>query len=184
VESAGVPEVNGEYLFVDIKNNAGFYARTGVYREKEVRFTLYKCSLRNGGFQWFISITPDNNEPGTTNDVDFYFALSKSHDYLPPSQWSKLNVTHTRDPCPKLRLVRKPVTEDSEEELVASGVGEDNKEQQLEESTVFNTSSFNSSFNSIENGNDSDSDKESLMMVADETGLIDESFTSQFSDRE
>jgi hypothetical protein len=185
VETAGVPEVNGEYFFVDIKNNAGFYARTAVYREKEVRFTLYKCSLRNGGFQWFISITPDNNEPGTTNDIDFYYAIAKTHDYLPPSQWSKLTVAHTRDPCPKLRLVRKPVAEDTEEDVEGPSVVEsENKEQQLDESGVFNMNSFNSSFNSIENGNDSDSDKESLMMVADETGLNDESFASHFSDRE
>lgn len=115
LENAGVPEVNGEYNFVDLKNHAGYYSRTGVYRDNVTsKFTLYKCSLRNGGFQWFISITPDNMEPGTTSDIDFYYAPAKAHDYLPPTQWLKLNSTHTRDPAPKVRLVRKPLPDGDE----------------------------------------------------------------------
>ncbi len=113
LENAGVPEVNGEYHFVDLKNHAGYYSRTGPYREKDAKFTLYKCSLRNGGFQWFVSITPENMEPGTTSDMDFYYAPAKTHDYLPPAQWTRLNANHTRDPAPKVRFAKKESSDEA-----------------------------------------------------------------------
>jgi hypothetical protein len=64
VEGAGVPEVNGEYKFNSLKHDSGFYIRRADYNGKPAKFTLYKCSLSNGGFQWFISITPEDMEPG------------------------------------------------------------------------------------------------------------------------
>ena len=67
VDGAGVPEVNGEYKFHSIKHDAGFYIRRAEYNGKAAKFTLYKCSLSNGGYQWFISITPEEMEPGVYN---------------------------------------------------------------------------------------------------------------------
>ena len=61
---AGLPCTNGVYKFVQFKNNAGYFNRIGEWEGKKVNFTLYKCTVNNGGFQWFISITPDGSEPG------------------------------------------------------------------------------------------------------------------------
>jgi hypothetical protein len=64
VEGAGTSEVNGDYRFCDIKENAGYYSRNGVMNGKQSKFTIYKCSLQQGGFQWYLSITPDDMLPG------------------------------------------------------------------------------------------------------------------------
>jgi hypothetical protein len=171
VENAGVPEVNGDYHFCDLKNNAGYYSRSGSYKEKESKFTLYKCSLRNGGFQWFISITPEGMEPGTTNDIDFYFAPAKVQDYLPPTQWNRLSAQHTRDPAPRVRLVRVKNDEDedgNDEDELLPGL-----ENELTQANLSNLSD--------NNPNDSDS-VESDLLVADET-VMDDSF-GPYSDNE
>lgn len=88
VEDAGCSLVNGDYEFEAIKNAAGYYQRyvstattsstsSSPSSSSLDRLTLYKCSLQNGGYQWFISITPPGCEPGTKNDIDFYFAPAK-----------------------------------------------------------------------------------------------------------
>lgn len=74
VEGAGAAHVNGDYTFDAVKCNAGYYSRT----DGGNKYTLYKCSLQNGGYQWFLSITPPGMEPGTKNDIDFYFASAKA----------------------------------------------------------------------------------------------------------
>lgn len=98
--------MNGEYTFKDIKANAGYYDRIGEYHGKPARFTLYKCSLKNGGYQWFISTTPDGHEPGTSHDTDFYYCHAKLQDKIPPTNWHRTQGTHTRDPPPQVRFVR------------------------------------------------------------------------------
>ncbi len=108
VEGAGSQEVNGEYKFVDIKSNAGSFRRDGIFQGQPVKFTLYKCSVQNSGFQWFISITPEGHEPGTRHDIDFYYALCKhGHDaLLPPTAWGQLNNASTsRLPVPTVKCI-------------------------------------------------------------------------------
>jgi hypothetical protein len=117
VDGAGTSEVDGEYLFVSLKNHAGFFERHGEYGGHTARFTIYKCSLKNGGFQWFLSITPDNVEPGTSQDIDFYYAPAKHPDKLPPLNWSCLTTPHCRDPAPRVECVRCDVP------LVAAAAG-------------------------------------------------------------
>lgn len=108
VTGAGVEEVNGEYHFMEIKNNAGFYERQAPFNGSPTnsRFTLYKCHLKSGGFQWFISITPEGIEPGTSQDVDFYYAVAKAIERLPPQIWHIMNTQFTRDPPPRVECIR------------------------------------------------------------------------------
>jgi hypothetical protein len=115
VENAGIPEVNGEFTFVNVKNNAGSYARSCNYKNKEVKFTLYKCSTRNGGYHWFISITPEGMAPGTSDDIDFYYCPAKIEDFAPPKHgWKKTSSTQTRDPAPEVRYVQISITIDDD----------------------------------------------------------------------
>lgn len=90
VQDAGVPEVNGIYKFVNIMYDSGYYAREGQYQGKSVKFTIYRCNVSSGHFQWFISITPDNCNPGTTSDIDFYIGTGSrgSIDPFPPKLWN------------------------------------------------------------------------------------------------
>jgi hypothetical protein len=87
LEGAGVPEVDGEYAFVSIKHGGGYYGREGTYQGQPARFTLYKCNLKNGDYQWFLCITPGNEDPGSFGDVDFYYEPAKLADKLPPLMW-------------------------------------------------------------------------------------------------
>lgn len=93
VRDAGIVEVNGLYKFVDIMQDAGYFARESTYLGKPVRFTLYKCHVNTGQYQWFISITPENSNPGTSNDIDFYIANGHrgASDRYPPKLWSPVN---------------------------------------------------------------------------------------------
>ena len=95
------PEVNGIYNFVAFKQNAGYYSRLGSYDGNPALFTLYKCTVNNGGYQWFISVTPEGLEPGTNRDVDFYFSHAKSEFYgnhLPPKTFGPLNPQVDKQP--------------------------------------------------------------------------------------
>jgi hypothetical protein len=106
LSGAGSPEVNGEYIFAGFKAQAGSYERHSLYNGKESRFILYKCPLRSGGFQWFVSITPPGQDPGTNQDIDFYFTHSKHGDYVPPLVWYRLqNSNFGVDPVPKVEVM-------------------------------------------------------------------------------
>ncbi len=162
VENAGVPEVNGEYHFSDVRFNAGYYTRRGLYNHKEVMFTLYKCSLKNGGFQWFLSITPDGMEPGTSSDLDFYYATAKPQDKFPAVHWLRMNPDPqriARDPPPSVTCFRPDLDEVPLHGLPAPPprVMDD-----------------------IMPGDSSDSDKDSSYLVQD--GDVDDSFVSSNND--
>lgn len=115
VDGAGTREVNGEYHFIDVKNQGGYYERVGPYiGNPAARFTLYKCHLKNGGYQWFLSITPDDADPGTVQDMDFYYAPAKLTERTPPSVWLTMSTQCTRDPAPRVECLCENKTETSE----------------------------------------------------------------------
>jgi hypothetical protein len=102
VEFAGVSDVNGEYKLVDIMHRAGLYERYGPYNDQnDARFVIYKSSMHNGGFQWFLAHTPDGCETGGEEDVDFYFQKATSEDIIPPSnEWCACVDTVPNVPLP------------------------------------------------------------------------------------
>ena len=127
VSNAGLPFVNGVYRFVNFKSNAGSFSRIGLYEGNTANFTLYKCSVNNGGFQWFISITPDGTEPGSSKDTDFYFCQASQDllgNTLPPKQFQALQSDTLVEPGPQV-LCRKPTEEFVTEVLrtVPAGTG-------------------------------------------------------------
>jgi hypothetical protein len=46
------------------------------------------------------------NFEGSKNDLDFYYAIAKATDRLPPAVWSRISNNTTRDPCPKVIQIR------------------------------------------------------------------------------
>ncbi len=107
VEGGGLAEADGEYSFATVKNSAGQYERRGAYEDQEdARFTMYKCSLKNGGYQWFLSVTPDGVEPGTSQDIDLYYAQAKFADKLPCSAWHAMNSVPNKQPPPRVECIR------------------------------------------------------------------------------
>jgi hypothetical protein len=110
VVNAGLPCVNGIYQFVSFKYNAGYFSRIGLWEGNTVNYTLYKCSVNNGGFQWFISITPEGSEPGTSKDTDFYFCQASQDplgNTLPPKPFQALQSGTAYEPGPSV-ICRKP----------------------------------------------------------------------------
>jgi hypothetical protein len=103
VEDAGTADVNGEYHFVTfqrvvirIGHITSLFQRFGTYMGiPNHRFTLYKCLLRIGSYQWFISITPHDQDPGTDRDIDLYFAYADWKEILPPVKWRVIGAAST-----------------------------------------------------------------------------------------
>lgn len=75
VRGAGSQQVDGQYVFDKMKCGAGSYVKLeepGGNTGAAGRYMLYKCSMQQGGFNWFMSWTPEGKEPGTNKDVDYY----------------------------------------------------------------------------------------------------------------
>ena len=105
VSEAGVPELNGDYIFSQVNCDAGCYVKRGRFGDRDVNYTLYKCSVRTGAFQWFISVPPEGQHVGTDKDVDFYYATisyDKYNNCLPPALWSVSNNLSTKAPAPRI----------------------------------------------------------------------------------
>jgi hypothetical protein len=129
------PEINGIYTFVSFKHNAGFYSRVGQHDGKEVCFTLYKCTVNNGGFQWFLSVTPEGCEPGTNKDIDFYFAHAKNDFFglcLPPKQFGPLNPATDKLPGPTV-MCTLPTDADMEASFMVLPEGATTRLEQLQQ---------------------------------------------------
>jgi len=91
VEGAGVAAVNGVYTRDGSLDKAGKYRNTGVWKNREVVFSLFRCKLSDGTRRWYISIVPKNIQPGTNKDIDFYSAPTEnelSDDAPPENRWT------------------------------------------------------------------------------------------------
>lgn len=76
VEGADVPELDGEYTFVDVMKDAGRYRRHGTLNGTQVDFHIYRCQMQHEYLNWFISATEVGRLPGTSADRDFYSGKS------------------------------------------------------------------------------------------------------------
>lgn len=94
VHAAGVRAVNGTYCITGAVDSVARYTKEGIWKSRREVFSLYRCQLNDQSRKWFISIVPQNSEPGTDKDVDFYWAAaseekSKLRSETPPKQgWS------------------------------------------------------------------------------------------------
>jgi hypothetical protein len=130
VSGAGVSAVDGDYHFVKLMQGSGLFKRQGLLSgDHPVTFYLYKCAVGAGGsgaggmHHWYISVAPDGAEPGTAQDVDFYYALCDGSEIngnrlLPPERWhvpsqhhhhynNPMNPPPTRAPAPTVMLVER-----------------------------------------------------------------------------
>lgn len=54
-----------------------YFEREAERNGEKVVFTLYRCVLQSRERRWYISIVPSHRkEPGTTDDMDFYYCHS------------------------------------------------------------------------------------------------------------
>jgi len=87
LSDAGVPEVNGEYKWKGFLRDAGWYAKESMYEGEPFLFSVYKCKVSSGSHkyedsQWFISATALGRDPGTKDDIDFYYGINQPNALL------------------------------------------------------------------------------------------------------
>ena len=85
---AGVPAVNGVYIYSDSCDGVGKYMKEGTWKGQKQVFSLFRCQLSDHTRRWYISIVPKSHVPGTNKDIDFYSAPAVNNEReTPPEQW-------------------------------------------------------------------------------------------------
>lgn len=104
VSGGGAWEVDGTYTFHKVLNGAGMFRKTTRYDDEFVEVFIYRCRMQNDSWRWFISIAPDDRDPGTESDTDFYWSVGTNEiDGLPPTtRWTAID--HKYDPIPTLMI--------------------------------------------------------------------------------
>ena len=103
VSGAGIAAVNGMYTRNGSFDNVAKYYKTGVWKDREEVFSLFRCRLSDQTRRWYISIVPSNIQPGTNKDIDFYSApaLNDHCEYPPEKTWTT-SKSEGMDPPPVL----------------------------------------------------------------------------------
>ena len=116
MSGSGCPELNGVYLRRGDFDNVPKYCHRGIVRQavrstnpeqyvnKEILFTLFRCSLPSLAKYWYISVA-DAKAPGTVKDKDYFSQKSKSD--TPPSTGWVVVQKHGKEPCPVVRRCTK-----------------------------------------------------------------------------
>jgi hypothetical protein len=106
VSAAGALEINGLYSFHKVLNGAGVYRKTPRGEGEMMDVWIYRCRMQNNSLRWFISIAPENRDPGTEADTDFYYSTagtgesSTEQDTLPPPvRWKSIDRKYDPVPC-------------------------------------------------------------------------------------
>lgn len=111
VEGCGVESINGIYKPYEhgTLNGAPRFFKPGRWDNKEVQFFLNKCKVGSGKI-WYISVTPNNAEPDTNADIDFYCANEDTDgSQMPPTKgWERCK--HGSKPIPKVHVKSKTPT--------------------------------------------------------------------------
>lgn len=76
VEGAGISQVNGTYTSAGMWDNVDLFTKTDCWEGVNQTFSLFRCRLSDNSKRWYISIVPENNNPGTSSDTDFYYQLA------------------------------------------------------------------------------------------------------------
>merc|ERR1712150_45704 len=111
VQGAGLAVVDGEYHPAGTFDRVGKYMREGVWKDRKETFSLFRCHVSDNTKRWYISIVPNNVQPGTNTDIDFYSApVIEEHSQFPPSKgWTKAG--EGADPPPIVEWTRLQQTE-------------------------------------------------------------------------
>mmetsp|Transcript_5542 Transcript_5542/g.13355 ORF Transcript_5542/g.13355 Transcript_5542/m.13355 type:complete len:605 (-) Transcript_5542:2105-3919(-) len=99
VSGAAVHPANGEYTSVGPLNGAQSYGKISPYNGQLSNFRIFRCDVSDGTRHWYLSIVPENVEPGTSDDVDFYTVPARDDSRFPPtSGWTSTGMG--LDPSP------------------------------------------------------------------------------------
>eukprot|EP00559_Dactyliosolen_fragilissimus_P007440 CAMPEP_0184869890 /NCGR_PEP_ID=MMETSP0580-20130426/35710_1 /TAXON_ID=1118495 /ORGANISM="Dactyliosolen fragilissimus" /LENGTH=406 /DNA_ID=CAMNT_0027371685 /DNA_START=66 /DNA_END=1286 /DNA_ORIENTATION=- len=104
VENSGIDTLNGVYICNGTFDGVSKYVKSGKWKDKDVEFTLYRCPIQTKSIKrWYISIVPNNLQPGTDNDIDFYLAPATGKVYeLPIEKTWQVAKKNGINPPPKV----------------------------------------------------------------------------------
>lgn len=71
---AGLEVVNGIYREAGFVDGVAKYTKPAILSGKSVELSLYRCQLQDTSRKWFISVVPEGQLPGTSKDIDYYWA--------------------------------------------------------------------------------------------------------------
>jgi hypothetical protein len=104
VEDAGSPEVNGEYSFDRIHNDAECYSKKGKYNGKDYKFGIYKSGVQSN-FTWFMICAEENNFPISHTRI-FYAKPGRADDRTVPQSPPWGTQQYSNQPPPKVSVIR------------------------------------------------------------------------------
>jgi len=107
VSGAGLEAINGMYEKVGTVDGVGKYTKVVNVEGRNELLSLYRCQLHDNTRKWFISIVPTGQLPGTTKDIDYYWAPCSNDvkgTLLPPEQGWEFIKENGKLPNPTLRV--------------------------------------------------------------------------------
>eukprot|EP00555_Chaetoceros_dichaeta_P011217 CAMPEP_0198254256 /NCGR_PEP_ID=MMETSP1447-20131203/4584_1 /TAXON_ID=420782 /ORGANISM="Chaetoceros dichaeta, Strain CCMP1751" /LENGTH=173 /DNA_ID=CAMNT_0043940231 /DNA_START=678 /DNA_END=1199 /DNA_ORIENTATION=+ len=104
VSGAGLITVNGVYNYDGIFDTAAKYSKRGMWKNREVTFSLFRCLLSDNTKRWYISIVPSDIQPGTNKDTDFYLATSTGDQSELPDSVMWMTAKEGKEPAPTATL--------------------------------------------------------------------------------
>mmetsp|Transcript_13602 Transcript_13602/g.17925 ORF Transcript_13602/g.17925 Transcript_13602/m.17925 type:complete len:341 (+) Transcript_13602:124-1146(+) len=101
VQGAGCDAINGDYRRSRLQEGVipSYYLET-ILNDEQTRITLYHYKMSEGLDQWYISVVPLGLQPGSIQDLNFYYADADEFSTLPPHDEWKVFMGHA--PAPTL----------------------------------------------------------------------------------
>jgi len=114
VEGAGNAVVNGLYTRDGFFERASKFSRRGEYAGEPSNFFLFQCNVSNNTKHWYLSIVPEGQTAGTSNDKDFYSApvTETCIEFPPRSGWT--TTAEGLDPAPTLTYLETAPMDDAD----------------------------------------------------------------------
>ena len=109
VEGAGIAAVNGLYTREGTFDGVEKFQKVGIWEDMQQKFSLFRYKLNDNSKRWYISIVPQDGNPGTSKDIDFYYqvATGGSREIPGTSEWAAATNEPNVEPAPRVLYRRE-----------------------------------------------------------------------------
>jgi len=107
VSGAGLEGINGIYRDSGYVDGVAKYTKPAILNGNSVELSLYRCQLQDTSRKWFISVVPEGQLPGTSRDIDYYWAPCSADvkgNVVPPERNWEIVKNNGVLPPPLLRV--------------------------------------------------------------------------------
>jgi len=117
VSGAGLVTVNGVYNYNGAFDTVARYSKSGIWKNREETFSLFRCRLSDNTKRWYISIVPKNIQPGTNKDTDFYLATATGDQSELPDSVTWMTAKEGTEPAPAVTYKCDPISDSGEDPI-------------------------------------------------------------------